>query len=140
MASYRSSCSEPRTPESTSRIVGGGREFNDVSRGRVDPGLMTQYGTIDGGSFMSERKEAARYRYQLRAVSEHRGVPETGHFVTFRRGIQDIHSWYLTNDAKVTRVPYSQVAQAQAYLLYYERIQPSRWFRDTNFKTFTDNE
>ncbi|KAL6728255.1 hypothetical protein Aduo_010045 [Ancylostoma duodenale] len=86
----------------------------------------------NGGSFVAERRESARYKYQLRAVSEHRGVPQSGHFVTYRRGIEDQYTWHLTNDAKVERVPYSQVAAAQAYMLYYERIQPNRWYKQNN--------
>ncbi|EYC05588.1 hypothetical protein Y032_0081g1463 [Ancylostoma ceylanicum] len=87
---------------------------------------------VHGGSFVAERRESARYKYQLRAVSEHRGVPQSGHFVTYRRGIEDQYTWHLTNDAKVERVPYSQVAAAQAYMLYYERIQPNRWYKQNS--------
>lgn len=61
-----------------------------------------KHSSFSGGSFVAERRESARYKYQLRAVSEHRGVPQSGHFVTYRRGIQDAHAWHLTNDAKVS--------------------------------------
>uniref|UniRef100_A0A1I7X7Z2 UCH domain-containing protein n=1 Tax=Heterorhabditis bacteriophora TaxID=37862 RepID=A0A1I7X7Z2_HETBA len=48
-----------------------------------------------------KRRESARFKYQLRAVSEHRGVPQTGHFATYRRGLSDEpHAWYLTNDSQ----------------------------------------
>ncbi|KAK6739869.1 hypothetical protein RB195_008392 [Necator americanus] len=122
-----------RSIESTSRIVGGaaGNERQLTRRGSTN-GLAAPFGMIDGGSFVAERRESARYKYQLRAVSEHRGVPQSGHFVTYRRGIHDPYTWHLTNDAKVQRVPYSQVAAAQAYMLYYERIQPSRWYKQNN--------
>ncbi|PIO68960.1 hypothetical protein TELCIR_09239 [Teladorsagia circumcincta] len=122
-----------RRPESTSRIVGGaaGNE-HPLARRPSSSGLASPFGIIDGGSFVAERRESARYKYQLRAVSEHRGVPQSGHFVTYRRGINDPYTWHLTNDAKVKRVPYSQVASAQAYMLYYERIQPNRWYKQSN--------
>ena len=53
---------------------------------------------------MAEFKEAARYAYQLRAVSEHIGVPESGHFVTYRRGIgqTEQHKWHRISDADVS--------------------------------------
>lgn len=122
-----------RRPEATSRIVGGAASNELLSvRRPSSSGLASPYGMIDGGSFVAERRESARYKYQLRAVSEHRGVPQSGHFVTYRRGIQDAHAWHLTNDAKVKRVSYSQVASAQAYMLYYERIQPNRWYKQSN--------
>ncbi|EYC05589.1 hypothetical protein Y032_0081g1463 [Ancylostoma ceylanicum] len=100
----------------------------EITQGRCVDALVEN----GGGSFVAERRESARYKYQLRAVSEHRGVPQSGHFVTYRRGIEDQYTWHLTNDAKVERVPYSQVAAAQAYMLYYERIQPNRWYKQNS--------
>ncbi|WKY00295.1 hypothetical protein Q1695_014836 [Nippostrongylus brasiliensis] len=125
--------SASRRPESTSRIVGGasGNEY-PMGRKLSASGLASPFGMIDGGSFVAERRESARYKYQLRAVSEHRGVPQSGHFVTYRRGISNPHVWHLTNDAKVKQVPYTQVASAQAYMLYYERMQPNRWYKQNN--------
>lgn len=121
-----------RRPESTSRIVGGAASNeHPMARRPSSSGLASPFGIIDGGSFIAERRESARYKYQLRAVSEHRGVPQSGHFITYRRGIHDPHTWHLTNDAKVKRVPYTQVASAQAYMLYYERIQPNRWYKQS---------
>lgn len=124
-----------RRPESTSRIVGGasGNGRCMARKHSSNLGIMPPLGIIDGGSFVAERRQSARYKYQLRAVSEHRGVPQSGHFVTYRRGITNPHTWYLTSDAKVQRVPYSQVAKSQAYMFYYERIQPSRWYQKDSF-------
>ncbi|KAK6013291.1 hypothetical protein OSTOST_21450 [Ostertagia ostertagi] len=115
-----------RRPESTSRIVGGaaGNE-HPLARRPSSSGLASPFGII-------EAVHCGRNVCELRAVSEHRGVPQSGHFVTYRRGIHDPHTWHLTNDAKVKRVPYSQVASAQAYMLYYERIQPNRWYKQSN--------
>ncbi|CAJ0600227.1 unnamed protein product [Cylicocyclus nassatus] len=122
-----------RRPESTSRIVGGAASNErQLTRKGSSSGLAAPFGIIDGGSFVAERRESARYKYQLRAVSEHRGVPQSGHFITYRRGIHDQFTWHLTNDAKVERVPYSQVAAAQAYMLYYERILPNRWYKQSS--------
>ncbi|KJH52896.1 hypothetical protein DICVIV_00942 [Dictyocaulus viviparus] len=94
---------QSRRPESTSRILGGatGNGCSVSKKVLSSGGLAPPFGIIDGGSFIAERRESARYKYQLRAVSEHRGVPESGHFVTYRRGIKNPHVWYLTNDANV---------------------------------------
>ncbi|VDM58616.1 unnamed protein product [Angiostrongylus costaricensis] len=120
-----------RRPESTSRIIGGaaGNGRSRAKKLSSNLGFVPPFGIIDGGSFVAERRESARYKYQLRAVSEHRGVPQSGHFVTYRRGINNPQTWYLTNDAKVQRVPYLQVVKSQAYMLYYERIRPNRWYQ-----------
>uniref|UniRef100_A0A0K0CZP2 ubiquitinyl hydrolase 1 n=1 Tax=Angiostrongylus cantonensis TaxID=6313 RepID=A0A0K0CZP2_ANGCA len=118
-----------RRPESTSRIVGGAA---GNGRSAFDAFISLYKLVFSGGSFVAERRESARCKYQLRAVSEHRGVPQSGHFVTYRRGISNPQTWYLTNDAKVQRVPYLQVVKAQAYMLYYERIRPNRWYRKDN--------
>lgn len=57
---------------------------------------------FSGGSFVAERREAQKYAYQLRAVSEHRGGPYSGHFVTYRRAsAPNHHTWYYTSDAQV---------------------------------------
>ncbi|GMT18312.1 hypothetical protein PFISCL1PPCAC_9609, partial [Pristionchus fissidentatus] len=131
-ADYEKSAADSRTPERTSRIVGGASgsatraAFGDAPAPIGVAGALPfrHHAIIDGGSFVAENVAAARYRYQLRAVSEHRGAAESGHFVTYRRGLgPNNHSWYLTNDSQVTRVTYPQVAAAQAYMLYYERMR-----------------
>ncbi|CAL2035212.1 unnamed protein product [Caenorhabditis brenneri] len=122
-------------PDGTSRVVGGAEE----TRSRSSPIHPTQhvhsgelgpnYAMIDGGSFVAERREAQKYAYQLRAVSEHRGGPYSGHFVTYRRAnYPHHHSWYYTSDATVMRVPYSSVAACQSYMLFYERVRPHRLY------------
>ncbi|PIC40766.1 hypothetical protein B9Z55_008400 [Caenorhabditis nigoni] len=121
-------------PDGTSRVVGGAEE----TRARSSPihpstytygDLSSNYAMIDGGSFVAERRETQKYAYQLRAVSEHRGGPYSGHFVTFRRApAPQHHSWYYTSDAQVQRVPYSNVASCQSYMLFYERVRPHRLY------------
>uniref|UniRef100_A0A8R1HKL4 Ubiquitin carboxyl-terminal hydrolase n=1 Tax=Caenorhabditis japonica TaxID=281687 RepID=A0A8R1HKL4_CAEJA len=122
-------------PDGTSRVVGGA----EVIRSRNSPlnpsgtngygDLGPSYALIDGGSFVAERREAQKYAYQLRAVSEHRGGPYSGHFVTYRRAAApNQNAWYYTSDAQVSRVPYSMVAACQSYMLFYERIRPHRLY------------
>ncbi|CAB3401632.1 unnamed protein product [Caenorhabditis bovis] len=125
-------------PDGTSRVVGGAEEFKRQINSPVHlggpsgSGYLSDFALIDGGSFVSERRETQKYAYQLRAVSEHRGGPYSGHFVTYRRGpAPNHHSWYCTNDANVSRVTYSQVAMCQGYMLFYERIRPHRFYDRT---------
>ncbi|EFO83599.1 hypothetical protein CRE_02994 [Caenorhabditis remanei] len=95
-------------PDGTSRVVGGAEETRSRSSpihpsSRPHGELGTNYALIDGGSFVAERRETQRYAYQLRAVSEHRGGPYSGHFVTYRRAsAPNHHSWYFTSDAQST--------------------------------------
>uniref|UniRef100_A0A1I7UXD2 Ubiquitin carboxyl-terminal hydrolase n=1 Tax=Caenorhabditis tropicalis TaxID=1561998 RepID=A0A1I7UXD2_9PELO len=121
-------------PDGTSRVVGGAEETKARSS-PIHPSthsygeLGTNLALIDGGSFVAERRETQRYAYQLRAVSEHRGGPYSGHFVTYRRAsAPNHHSWYYTSDAQVNRVPYSCVAACQSYMLFYERVRPHRLY------------
>lgn len=121
-------------PDGTSRVVGGAEETRSRSS-PIHPSqhfhgeLGPNYAMIDGGSFVAERREAQKYAYQLRAVSEHRGGPYSGHFVTYRRASHpNHHSWYYTSDATVMRVPYSSVAACQSYMLFYERVRPHRLY------------
>ena len=58
-------------------------------------------------------------RLRLYGVVEHQGTFEGGHYVAFvRLG----GSWYQMNDSVVTRVEEADVFKAQAFLLFYERM------------------
>ncbi|CAI5446530.1 unnamed protein product [Caenorhabditis angaria] len=128
---YEQNMNKWQLPDGTSRVVGGAEEVRS-NQSPVHPHPnngydLASYAVIDGGSFVAERKEAQKFTYQLRAVSEHRGGPYSGHFVTYRRAsAPNHHTWYCTNDSQVTRVTYSQVASCQSYMLFYERIRPHR--------------
>uniref|UniRef100_A0A1I8EQ05 ubiquitinyl hydrolase 1 n=1 Tax=Wuchereria bancrofti TaxID=6293 RepID=A0A1I8EQ05_WUCBA len=64
-----------------------------------------------------------KYKYQLRAVSVHIGQAQSGHFITYRRGIgvQNRSTWYKTSDTEVTPVSFAQVVSSEAYMLFYDR-------------------
>ncbi|CAI2349568.1 unnamed protein product [Caenorhabditis sp. 36 PRJEB53466] len=126
-------------PDGTSRVLGGAEEtrsrqspIHATSGGSTSNGygdVGHSYSLIDGGSFVADRRETQKYAYQLRAVSEHRGGPYSGHFVTYRRAAApNHHSWFYTSDAQVSRVPYSTVAACQSYMLFYERLRPHRHY------------
>ena len=58
-------------------------------------------------------------KYELRAVVEHMGVVNNGHFVTYRR-IAETSDWVCASDESVYNVDIKRVAKAEAYLLFYE--------------------
>lgn len=68
-------------------------------------------------------KSEAPTPYLIRAVIVHLGAVNSGHYVTYRKGPAD--KWFLTSDEKVEEIEESQVKAANAYMLFYERQQPS---------------
>ena len=67
--------------------------------------------------------------YRLSAVIEHIGDMFSGHFVTYRRspyvkaGETFSNRWLYTSDECVREVFLEEVLRAEAYMLFYERIQ-----------------
>uniref|UniRef100_A0A146KSA9 ubiquitinyl hydrolase 1 n=2 Tax=Lygus hesperus TaxID=30085 RepID=A0A146KSA9_LYGHE len=73
--------------------------------------------------------------YRLKAVVEHRGTIDSGHFVTYRRGPlqsqirhrssdlldQSESRWFFTSDEIVKKSTLCEALQANAYLLFYEK-------------------
>ncbi|XP_033209108.1 ubiquitin carboxyl-terminal hydrolase 30 homolog isoform X2 [Belonocnema kinseyi] len=62
-----------------------------------------------------------RLRYRLRAVVEHRGQVDAGHFVCYRRGNR-LGQWLYTSDSIVEKVTITDVLSASPYLIFYERM------------------
>ena len=54
--------------------------------------------------------------YRLVAVIEHIGNASSGHFVTYRRAQM---GWVRASDEAVRAVPFSEVQNCQAYMLFY---------------------
>lgn len=90
------------------------RKENPVSHLLVNPKSCAD--TEPTSSFSSENS----YVYLLKAVIVHLGDTSSGHFITYRRGS---NTWFRTSDTSVKEVPFSEVAQSCAYMLFYERIQ-----------------
>ena len=68
-------------------------------------------------------------KYRLYAVIEHQGKLNTGHYVTYVRRLkvspneEDTRGeWFLFNDHQVAQVNAEQVQQANAYILFYEKM------------------
>eukprot|EP00092_Neocalanus_flemingeri_P095231 GFUD01121147.1.p1 GENE.GFUD01121147.1~~GFUD01121147.1.p1 ORF type:complete len:481 (-),score=155.09 GFUD01121147.1:149-1591(-) len=62
--------------------------------------------------------------YSLRAVVVHNGGIQSGHYITYRKGPMGSRTssrWFYTSDSLVKTVPFSEVARAPAYMLFYER-------------------
>lgn len=74
--------------------------------------------------------------YRLKAVIEHRGSVESGHFVTYRKGPRESNirhrssetyqpsvesRWYLTSDEMVVPSTLCEALQSTAYLIFYEK-------------------
>ena len=78
---------------------------------------------------MPSEKPQNDQAYKLTAVVEHIGDMFSGHFVTYRRspyvraGERFSNKWLYTSDMAVREVSADEVLKAEAYMLFYERIQ-----------------
>ncbi len=74
-----------------------------------------------GGSFLLR---PSKYRYRLCAVAVHAGRADSGHFMTYRRGIgqRSDQLWFLTSDLSVEEVSFEEMKNSEAYMLFYERM------------------
>ena len=83
-----------------------------------------------------ESEARASNKYRLCAVVEHRGDVFSGHFVTYRQGVQTtgdsnqgkmsnranlMTKWLYTSDTTVKWVKFGTVMAVDAYMLFYEK-------------------
>lgn len=59
--------------------------------------------------------------YQLYAVVEHNGGPNSGHYLTYRRCGARSNKWACASDATVYSASIHEVLRAEAYMLFYCR-------------------
>lgn len=60
--------------------------------------------------------------YRLRAVVEHLGMADSGHFVTFRRNaVEGRVKWFYTSDTYIRGASLEEVLKCSPYMLFYER-------------------
>ena len=65
--------------------------------------------------------------YVLCAVVEHRGGPNSGHYITYRRcGHAGGSGWVSTSDSAVYSASLNEVLAAEAYMLFYCRKRERR--------------
>lgn len=106
---------------------------------RDDPVKFPEILALDPYTFTETRKRNARgdpeatmlltnrtssqdkHKYQLRAIVEHRGSVDSGHFVCYRRG-NKADQWLYTSDNVVESISFIEVSCATPYLLFYERV------------------
>lgn len=69
---------------------------------------------------LSDKGQEWRHVYQLAAVLVHTGDAHSGHFVTYRRGINTA-KWYYTSDVEIREVSMEEVLNCTAYMLFYEK-------------------
>ena len=79
---------------------------------------------LDLKDYMSELFTVDKTKYDLVAISEHRGSCNCGHYVAYSRNSIN-NEWYEFNDDDIFRVPYDELAKEiitkNAYLLFYVR-------------------
>jgi uncharacterized UBP type Zn finger protein len=55
------------------------------------------------------------------SVIEHRGSAFAGHYQTYQRvRTSDAERWVLISDQTITPIPWRDVQNSQAYILFYE--------------------
>ena len=67
----------------------------------------------------SPYEESNKFQYDLYAVVVHSGGMESGHYVAF---VKSMGSWFRCDDSRIMRAEPTQVAAAQAYMLFYHRV------------------
>ena len=61
--------------------------------------------------------------YRLRAVVEHLGTVDSGHFITFRQNSMNGRvKWFYTSDTYVRAANSQEVLKSSPYMLFYERF------------------
>lgn len=73
----------------------------------------------DGPAAAGAAAAPAEGNFQLYGVVEHQGSFSGGHYVAF---VHLSGLWYRMSDSQVSLVPESDVYQAQAFLVFYERV------------------
>ena len=81
---------------------------------------------LDATKLLKQAARSAGVRYLLCAVVEHRGGPQSGHYVTYRRCGRGGRCWVFVSDATVYAADIDEVLQAEAYMLFYCRVTASK--------------
>lgn len=77
---------------------------------------------LDATKLLRREGRSAGVRYLLCAVVEHRGGPQSGHYVTYRRCGRNVKQWVYASDTNVYSTDIQEVLGAEAYMLFYCRI------------------
>ena len=76
---------------------------------------------LDASILLKRESYSLGLKYLLCAVVEHRGGPNSGHYLTYRRCGKKGREWVCTSDTNVYAVTVDEVLKANAYMLFYSR-------------------
>ena len=62
---------------------------------------------------------SSRHRFLLKAVINHSGSPQSGHYSAY---VNHFQNWYFCNDSLVSRCKFSSINPSHVSILFYERI------------------
>ncbi|KAG5725039.1 Ubiquitin carboxyl-terminal hydrolase 4 [Termitomyces sp. T112] len=71
-----------------------------------------------GGPSGDPRTQVGPYKYELYAVTNHRGQLNSGHYTAH---VQSCGDWYLISDMNISRLT-GPVVTSEAYVLFYKRV------------------
>uniref|UniRef100_A0A0K2U5H2 ubiquitinyl hydrolase 1 n=2 Tax=Lepeophtheirus salmonis TaxID=72036 RepID=A0A0K2U5H2_LEPSM len=78
---------------------------------------MPPESTVGLGSPSAEFK--SKSLYILKAVIQHSGAINSGHYVTYR--VNQTGRWFFTSDLFVEEVEFQNVLESNPYMLFYEK-------------------
>lgn len=76
---------------------------------------------LDASTLLKREGGRGGVRYLLCAVVEHRGGPNSGHYITYRRCGTKGKQWVCTSDTRVYSITVGEVLESTAYMLFYCR-------------------
>lgn len=81
---------------------------------------------LDATKLLKRERSSAGVKYLLYAVVEHRGGPQSGHYITYRRCGRKGRQWVHISDSRVYSADIQEVLGAEAYMLFYCRMTISK--------------
>ena len=87
----------------------------------MTPYLLPSYAapTKPGAESTAAAVGTSHFEYRLTGVVAHYGVTSFGHYVSY--AVNSDGEWFMYSDDRVLEVPFSTVAAAQAYILFYQQ-------------------
>ena len=91
-----------------------------IGFGKFSTDIYFPMDDLDFSHFESAALNPSESKYRLKAIVEHFGTMQFGHYKTYARDADNV--WRCFNDEKVDVVSESDVKKAQAYILFYEKV------------------
>jgi ubiquitin C-terminal hydrolase len=107
------------------------KRFKHKKNGFFKDGTRVEYPfEMDLVAFMNPRAKTQNTNYRLYAIVDHSGSMNSGHYIAYTRkliinqdGTRERGDWYHISDSRASRVDQYEVAKADAYILFYERME-----------------